>query len=75
MNRLVRVAITLFAAASILSFVVLQRLERARGMVGRSAESELQVAYLGIGVTAAMLIGGLVLIGLAIAKSRKKKGP
>lgn len=72
MNRLIRIAVTLFASASIMIFLVLQRLERARDMTGRASESEFQMACLGIGVVAIMLVAGLALIITAIVRSRKK---
>ena len=72
MNRLIRIALTLFAAATILIFLVLQRLERAKTLIGRAAESEIQMAYLGMGIVAIMLVAGLALIVTAIVRSRKK---
>ena len=72
MNRLIRIALTLFASASILIFLVLQRLERARNMGGDAAHAELQMAYFGIGIVAIMLAAGLALIITAIVRSRKK---
>jgi hypothetical protein len=72
MNRLVRIAVTLFASASVLIFLVLKRLEGARNLSGRAAESEIQMAYLGMGIVAVMLIAGLVLIVKAIVRARKK---
>ena len=84
MNRLIRIALTLFVSATILIFLVLQRLERAREIGGTSeggdelnqlARSELQMAYIGMGFVALLLAAGLVLIGMAIARSRKKPDP
>ena len=74
MNRLVRIAATLFASASILVFLVLQRLERAKGMNEIAAAAELQMAYIGMALIAAMLVTGLVLIITALVRSRKNSG-
>lgn len=74
MNRLVRIAVTLFASASILVFLVLQRLERAKGMNEIAAAAELRMAALGMALIAAMLVTGLVLIITAIVRSRKNSG-
>jgi uncharacterized membrane protein len=74
MNRLVRIALTLFISASILVFLVLQRLERAKGMNEIAAAPELQMAYIGMGLIAVMLIAGLSLIGVALVRTRKKPG-
>lgn len=71
MNRLVRIALTLFISASILVFLVLQRLERAKGMNEIAAASELQMAYIGMGLIAVMLVAGLSLIGVALVRTRK----
>ncbi len=74
MNRLVRIAVTLFLSASILVFLVLQRLERAKGMNEIAAASELQMAYIGIGLIGLMLAAGLALIITALVRSRKSSG-
>ena len=74
MNRHVRIALTLFISASILVFLVLQRLERAKGMNEIAAAPELQMAYIGMGLIAVMLIAGLSLIGVALVRTRKKPG-
>ena len=74
MNRLVRIAATLFASASILVFLVLQRLERAKGMNEIAAAAELQMAYIGMALIAAMLVTGLVLIITALVRSRNNSG-
>lgn len=72
MNRLVRIALTLFASATVLIFLILQRLERAQGVGGRAAESEYQMAVLGMGITGVMLAAGVALIVTAVIRSRKK---
>ncbi|PAW73227.1 MAG: hypothetical protein B9S38_04390 [Verrucomicrobiia bacterium Tous-C4TDCM] len=74
MNRHVRIALTLFISASILVFLVLQRLERAKGMNEIAAAPELQMAYIGMGLIAVMLVAGLSLIGVALVRTRKKPG-
>lgn len=73
MNRLIRIALTLFAAASLLVVLVSKRLEDARNMVGGNRESEIQMAYLGIGLAGGMLIIGLGLIITAFIRSRKAR--
>ena len=84
MNRLVRIALTLFVSATILIFLVLQRLQRAReiggtgtdaGELSQFAKSELQMAYIGMGIVGIMLIAGVALIVTAIARSKKKPAP
>lgn len=71
MNRLVRIALTLFLSASILVFLVLQRLERAKGMNEIAAAAELQMAYIGMGLIGVMLTAGLALIITALVRTRK----
>ncbi|MCW1885712.1 hypothetical protein OKA04_13310 [Luteolibacter flavescens] len=73
MNRLIRIALTLFAAASLLIVLVSKRLENARNMIGGNPESEIQMAYLGIGIAGAMLIIGLGLIITAVIRSKKAR--
>jgi len=73
MNRLIRTALTLFASASVLIFIVLKRLEDARNMVGDVRNSEIQMAYLGIGIAAIMLVIGLGLVVTAVIRARKAK--
>jgi len=75
MNRLVRTALTLFASASVMIFLVLKRLENARNMVGNARDSEVQMAYLGMAITAVMLIIGLGLLATAIIRARKARKP
>lgn len=74
MNRLVRIAVTLFASASILVFLVLQRLERAKGMNEIAAAAEIQMAYIGMALIGLMLVAGLALIVTALVRSRKNSG-
>lgn len=73
MNRLVRIALTLFLSASVLVFLVLQRLERAKGMSEVAAAAELQMAYIGMGLIGVMLAAGLALIITALVRTRKQK--
>lgn len=73
MNRLVRTALTLFASASVMIFLVLKRLENARTMVGDAQAAEVQMAKLGMAITAVMLVIGLGLIVTAILRARKAK--
>jgi uncharacterized membrane protein YqhA len=74
MNRLVRIALTLFLSASILVFLVLKRLERAKEMNEIAAAAEVKMAWIGIGLISVMLVAGLALIGTALVRSRKKPG-
>ena len=71
MNRLVRIALTLFISASILVFLVLQRLERAKGMNEIAAAAELQMANIGMVLIGIMLAAGLALIITALIRTRK----
>ncbi|MCW1915791.1 hypothetical protein OJ996_19550 [Luteolibacter sp. GHJ8] len=81
MNRLVRIALTLFISASILIFLVLQRLQRAKeaaaslrgGTHNPMAESEFQMVYIGMGIVGVMLAAGIGLIIAAIIKGRQQK--
>lgn len=75
MHRLVRIALTLFLSASILVFLVLQRLERAKGMNEIAAAAEIQMAYIGMALIGLMLVAGLALIVTALVRSRKKSNP
>ena len=82
MNRLVRIALTLFISATILIFLVLQRLQRAKeaaahlrgGSQHPLAESEFLMAYIGMGLVGLMLAIGMGLIITAIIKGRRKPG-
>jgi hypothetical protein len=82
MNRLVRIALTLFISATILIFLVLQRLQRAKeasaslpsGSSSELAKSELQMVYIGMGLVGLMLAVGVGLIIAAIIRARKKPG-
>jgi multisubunit Na+/H+ antiporter MnhB subunit len=79
MNRLVRIALTLFISSTILIFLVLQRLERAKeasaglphGSHSELAKSELQMVYIGMGMVGVMLAVGVGLIVTTIIRTRK----
>jgi hypothetical protein len=73
MNRLVRTALTLFASATVMIFLVLKRLENAHNLVGQAQASEVQMAKLGMVITALMLAIGLGLIVTAIIRARKAR--
>ena len=73
MNRLVRTALTLFASASVMIFLVLKRLENAHNMVGQAQASEVQMAKLGMVITAVMLVIGLGLLVTAVLRARKAR--
>ena len=81
MNRLVRIALTFFASATILIILVFQRLKKLQVDIdgGRLAEEaarqEGQMVMLGVIVAGALAAGGFVLIIVAVAKSRKKNLP
>lgn len=81
-KRLVRVAIFLFLGASIMIFLVLQRLERAKAIQDQypknakveAANAEVQMAYIGMGIVGLMLLAGTGLMITALVRSRKKPG-
>jgi len=83
MNRLIRIALTLFASATIMVFLVLKRLQHARdsgwiypdGSVHPLGKSELQMVNFGMGLIGLMLVAGLVLILVAVFQNRKKSVP
>ena len=74
MNRLVRIALTLFASASVLVFLVLKRLEQAKEMTGIEAASEVQMARFGMVIVGTMLLAGIALLVTAFIRSRKNPG-
>lgn len=75
MNRLVRIALTLFASATILIILVRQRLNQVEGMADEVVRSEAQMAAVGIIIAGALAAAGFVLIIISIARSRKKNLP
>jgi hypothetical protein len=80
MNRLVRIALTLFVSATILVFLVLRRLqalpkvgpgERLPSQELDRIHSEVVMVNVGFVLIAAMLVAGLALIITAIVRARK----
>ncbi|MFC7336972.1 hypothetical protein ACFQY0_07265 [Haloferula chungangensis] len=75
MNRLVRIALTLFASSTILIFLIQQRLKEAEGMAEEALRNETQMAAIGVIIAGALAAGGFILIIVALARSRKNKLP
>ena len=75
MNRLVRIALTLFASSTILIFLVKQRLKEIEGMADELVKSEAQMAAVGVIIAGSLAAAGFILIIIAIARSRKKALP
>ncbi|MEP4076419.1 hypothetical protein [Haloferula sp.] len=75
MNRLVRIALTLFASSTILIILIKQRLKKVEGLADELVRDETQMAALGIIIAGALAAGGFVLIIIAIARARKKNLP
>lgn len=75
MNRLIRIALTLFASSTILVFLVRQRLEKVEGLAEETVRSEAQMAAIGIIIAGALAAVGFVLIIVSIARSRKERLP
>jgi hypothetical protein len=75
MNRLVRIALTLFASSTILIFLVRQRLKDIEGLADDVVRSEAQMAAIGIMIAGTLAAAGFVLIIISIARSRKKNLP
>lgn len=80
MNRLVRIALTLFASATILILLVSQRLKQLKieiegGLAEEVARSEGQMVTMGVIIGGVLAASGFVLIIIAIARSRKKNLP
>lgn len=80
MNRPVRIALTLFVSATILIFLVLQRLEKAQQAqklhshgANEIAQSEQQMVYIGLGMVGLMLLAGIVLVVKAMIQARREK--
>ncbi len=76
MNRLVRIALTLFASATILIILVWRRLESAKTLDevadARLIEDETRMALLGLGIAGALAAAGFVLIIASVRKTRRK---
>ena len=75
MNRLVRIALTLFASSTILVFLVKQRLNDIEGLADDVVRSEAKMAAVGIIIAGALAATGFVLIIISINRSRKKNLP
>ena len=75
MNRLIRIAITLFISATILILLVRQRLVSIDQLSEEAARNETQMAAVGIIIAGAMAAAGFVLIILTVARSRKRNLP
>ena len=75
MNRLVRIALTLFASSTILIFLVKQRLKEIEGMADELVKSEAQMAAVGVIIAGSLAAPGFILIIIPIARSRKKALP
>lgn len=76
MPRLVRIALTLFAAATILVFLIWQRIGRMQGITGEVAEEfarqEAEMIAIGLILAGGMACGGFVLILVAMFRGRRK---
>ncbi len=82
MNRLVRIAITLFVSATIMIFLIRRRLDhipeiRAGELYQNDqlvdhTHNEILMSVAGMVITAIMLIAGLTLLVIAFLRSRKK---
>jgi len=73
MNRLVRLSLTLFITAIIMLVMVMMRLRDAKLQPLLNQENELQMAYLGLGITAVLMIGGIVMLVKAYKGYRQLK--
>lgn len=82
MNRLIRIALTLFVSATVMVFLIRQRIDRlpqlspgdrfANDQQLDALHNEVIMINVGMGMAAVMLIAGLALIVTAIVRSRKK---
>jgi|GEM_PF-5615133 len=76
MNRLVRIALTLFASATILVLLVRQRLQRLKGLGDEAAEefvrSESQMALVGLILAGLLAVIGFILIIVSIGRGRRR---
>lgn len=79
MNRLVRIALTLFASATVMVFLVNRRLVEMKKITatGQTAETQLQneliMIKIGMGLAGVMLVAGIVLMIMALIRSKKTK--
>ena len=77
MPRLVRIALTLFASATILVLLTRQRAVNLRsqleaGLADELARDETRMIVLGTILSGALGVGGLALVAAAIFQSRRK---
>ncbi|MBB5353125.1 hypothetical protein HNR46_003378 [Haloferula luteola] len=74
MNRLTRIALTLFVSATILAFLAKARLERVQDLdplkAAERIEQETQMGWLAVGISATMALGGIGLLGYQWRKGR-----
>ncbi|BCX49514.1 hypothetical protein HAHE_34220 [Haloferula helveola] len=83
MNRLIRIALTLFASATVLILLIRQRalrlqkdLESVTGeLANELAKQEGQMIAIGILLAGLLAAGGFVLVIIAIARGRKPQRP
>jgi hypothetical protein len=80
MNRLVRIALTLFASATILVLLVSQRLKKLKidiegGLAEEAARHEGQMIIVGTILCGMLAATGFVLLIVAVTRSRKKNLP
>ena len=83
MNRLVRIALTLFVSATIMVFLINRRLQalpkispddRRSGAELDQLHGEVLMINVGMGLAAIMIAAGLALVITAIVRSRKSSG-
>ena len=80
MNRLVRIALTFFISASVLTLLVSQRLKQLKinlesGMAEEAAKHEGQMITFGVIIAGALAAAGFVRIIIAMTRSRRKQRP
>jgi len=79
MNRLVRIALTLFASATIMVFLVNRRLVELKKFTatGQTVEAQMQneliMIKIGMGLAGVMLVTGIVLMVMALIRAKKTK--
>lgn len=75
MNRLIRIALTMFVSSTILLLLVRQRLKQVEGLADEVVRSETQMASAGLIIAGALAAGGFILIIVAMTRTRRKKLP
>ncbi|MGB6223062.1 hypothetical protein [Haloferula sp.] len=75
MNRLIRIALTMFVSSTILLLLVRQRLKQVEGLADDVVRSEAQMASVGLIIAGALAAGGFILIIVAMTRTRRKKLP